>query len=137
MLQENTITITRGIDLFRGDYVPPDIRTVRALQSLIDHYFRQERDLEFYSRSLNMTLNRLNTVSKAHLGRTVYELLQDRLHDEAVKLLKYTTLSVKEIAYELGMSDPAYFFRCFKRLTGLSPGEFRKRQFNMAVNTDL
>lgn len=116
-----------GTEIFMGDYVPPDIRTIRSLQVLIEQHFREMRELEFYSSSLNITLNRLNSLSRAHLGRTVYELLQARLHEEAIKLLQYTTLSVKQIAFELGMSDPAYFFRCFKRITGMRPREFRKR----------
>lgn len=125
MLQEVN-TKPQITEIFGRDYVPPDIRIICSLQALIEQYFREERDLEFYSRYLNLTLNRLNSLTRAHLGRTVYQLLQDRLHEEAVKLLKYTALSVKQIAFELGMSDPAYFFRCFKRITGMSPGEFRK-----------
>lgn len=140
MLQENTTRLS-GTEIFRGNYIPPDVRQVRELEDLIEQHFREMRTPEFYSESLRITLSRLNTISRAHLGRSVYELLQDRLHEEAIKLLRYTTLSVKQIAYELGMSDPAYFFRCFKKITGMSPGEFRKsnnqlkgnRQFSQAV----
>lgn len=129
MMQQGQNTGPARADVFRGDYVPPDIRQVRELQALIERHFRETRDLEFYSRSLKITLSRLNTLTQAHLGRTVHGLLQDRLHEEAVKLLLYTTLSVKQIAFELGMNDPAYFFRCFKRITGMPPGDFRKRNY--------
>lgn len=107
-------------------YIPPDILQVMTLQKLIETHFRQERDLDFYARQLHLTLPRLNNLTRAHLGKTLYELLQDRLHEEAIKLLRDTTLTGKDIAYELGMSDPAYFFRCFKRVTGMRPREFRK-----------
>lgn len=129
MLQEVNIK-PQITAIFGRDYIPPDIRIICSLQSLIEEHFREERDLEFYSRHLNVTLNRLNMLTRALLGHTVYELLQARLHEEAVKLLQYTTLSVKEIAFELGMSDPAYFFRCFKRITGIAPREFRQQLGN-------
>lgn len=127
MLSENKTKWLRA-EIFIGDYTPPDIRLMRELQVLIEQDFRKIRDLEYYSRSLKVTLDRLNKLSRAHFGRSVYELLQERLHVEAVKLLSYTTLSVKQITFELGMNDPAYFFRCFKRITSVSPGEFRKRE---------
>jgi YesN/AraC family two-component response regulator len=44
---------------------------------------------------------------------------------EAKRLLLHSTLSVKESGYTIGMKDPAYFTRWFKKLEGVSPGEFR------------
>jgi AraC-like DNA-binding protein len=45
---------------------------------------------------------------------------------EAKRELKYGTDNVKEIAYELGFEDPAYFSRLFSKEEGLSPLEYRK-----------
>ena len=129
MLQENKIR-QAGAEVFWGDYVPPDIRQLRELQTLIEQHFREMRGLEFYSGRLKLSVKRLNTITRAHLGLTAYELVQQRLHAEAVKLLLHTTLSVKQIAYELDMNDPAYFCRCFKRITGMSPGQFRKAKIH-------
>ena len=37
-------------------------------------------------------------------------------------------MSIQQIAYELGYADPAYFTRTFLRVTGETPGAFRKRE---------
>lgn len=47
-------------------------------------------------------------------------------------LKKYT--SIKEIAYETGFYDPAHFSNCFKKLTGMTPGEFIKSNEHIAMD---
>ena len=64
------------------------------------------------------------------LFKTVFEVtpfnyvLQLRM-DEAVRLLRSTTMSIKETAYELGYKDVAYFTRTFSKYFGTSPAKFR------------
>jgi AraC-like DNA-binding protein len=116
-----------GIEHFRGDYVPPDIRLAHGLQALIERHFRERREAEFYSGSLHISLKRLNRLTNHYHQKTVYQLLQERLHQEAELLLKHTTLSAKQVAFELGVCDPAHFSKCFKKITGMRPGEYRKR----------
>jgi len=117
---------TDGIAKFQEEYVPPDIRLVRELKSLIEHYFREIREPEFYSNKLNISLKRLNRLTGYYEQKTVYQLVQDRLHREAELLLRHTTLTAKEIAMELGVCDAAHFSKCFKAVTGLTPGAFRR-----------
>ena len=61
-----------------------------------------------------------------YFKKTLYELLQDRIHREAVFLLSQTTLTAKEICYELGVCDPGHFTRSFKLVEGVRVREFRK-----------
>jgi AraC-like DNA-binding protein len=57
-----------------------------------------------------------------------YEQLLDGLRRRlALRFVREQGLSVKEVAYRLGFSDPAAFSRAFKRWTGSSPGEMRTR----------
>lgn len=46
---------------------------------------------------------------------------------EAKRLLVHTAMSAKEIAYELGYEDPAYFSRLFQIKSGESPSAFRTK----------
>ncbi len=62
-------------------------------------------------------------------GRTVTELLHDRIVLESKRNLAFSHKSVKEICYELGFEDPAYFSRFFKNNTGISPQDFRDMMF--------
>jgi AraC-like DNA-binding protein len=111
---------------FASGFIPADIKLVQDLKSLIDLHFKTIRDPEFFSDQLNISLRRLNRLTQHYCKQSVYQMLQCRLHQEAELLLKYTTLSAKEIANELGVCDPAHFNKCFKRITGLCPLEYRK-----------
>ena len=55
----------------------------------------------------------------------MHELIEDKLLSEAKMLLLTTGLNMKQIAFQLGFSDPAYFGRFFKRHTGFSPAHYR------------
>jgi AraC-like DNA-binding protein len=48
-----------------------------------------------------------------------------RMLVEAERQLRYTAMSVSQVAYYLGFEDPAYFSRFFRRRTGLPPKSFR------------
>src|SRR5688500_1677528 len=98
--------------VFQASYVPADFQIVLNLQELIEVHFKDKRDPEYYSSSLNISLKRLNRLTMAYSHKSVYQLLQDRLHREAELLLKHTTLTAKQIAFELGVCDPAHFSKC-------------------------
>jgi len=122
---ELVINISEKASLFQQAHVPADLQLLHYFQTLLEQYFREVRDPAFFSHRLGITLLRLNKLTRSHLGTTVYETMQNRLHIEALKLLQFSTLSVKEITYELGMDRPSYFCRCFRRLEGMSPLEYR------------
>ena len=48
------------------------------------------------------------------------------LENEAKKYLLNTNYSISEVSYFLNFKDPAYFTRLFKKMTGVTPSEFRK-----------
>ena len=48
---------------------------------------------------------------------------------EAKNLLYHTSMSVKEIAFQLGFQSASHFFRFFKKHTGMSPLGYRKSEF--------
>ena len=56
-------------------------------------------------------------------------VIKRRIVLEAKRLLAHTALNVKEIGYDLGYEDPAYFIRLFTKQTGVSPVEFRKKYY--------
>lgn len=108
------------------NYIPPDWKLMTRLQELIESNFREKRDLKFYCETLGITIRRLNKVTTFYLKKTLYELLQDRIHREAVFLLSQTTLTAREICFELGVCDPGHFTRSFKLVEGVTPKEFRR-----------
>lgn len=93
--------------------------------SLIDRHFKEEHSVSFYAGQLNITPNYLNILSKKHFKVPATYLIQSRAVLEAKRLLQASDLSIKEIGFELGFYDHAYFTKFFKSLTGTTPTTFR------------
>lgn len=92
---------------------------------LIDQYFKEEKFVAFYASQLNISANYLNILCKKNLKISATQLIQQRVLLEAKRLLQSTDLSIKEIAFQLGFVDHAYFSNFFKSHTGATPTEFR------------
>ena len=58
-------------------------------------------------------------------GRSTKEHVTDRRMLEAARLLRFTTLTVGEIAFRAGYGDQLYFSRAFRRHHGVSPTDYR------------
>jgi len=99
--------------------------TIIKFKQLIEENFAKEKNVSLYAEMLNMNPSCLNEVTKRTTGITAGELIRNRVIDETKKLLYSSSMSGKEIAYELGFDDPAYFSRFFKKYTGTTLKEFR------------
>ena len=106
---------------------PAPLSLVPELQLLVEHYFLQQRAISFYAERLHVSPKQLNTLTKNYLGKTVPDLLRERLITEARRLLVHSAMTVSEIAYALNFNDNSYFNRFFKRSEGITPELFRKR----------
>jgi AraC-like DNA-binding protein len=98
---------------------------IHSLSHLIDSYFIQEQQLGFYTSAFNMSESQLNYICNKHFKSGLKKILQNRLMQEARKLLLSSELSVSQIAYKLNFEDNSYFNKVFKNKTGLTPKRFR------------
>lgn len=94
---------------------------------LIEDHYAEHWSVAKYARLLNLTVERLNRICKQQANITAFEFVQQRVLQEACRRLIYIVAPVSQLAYELGFADAAYFCRFFKRRTGLSPNQYRKR----------
>ncbi|MFJ2766325.1 AraC family transcriptional regulator [Streptomyces sp. NPDC087300] len=78
------------------------------------------------ARQLGVSVSYLSEAVKMFTGRTPGELIRQARIREAQRLLLRTELSVRQIAERVGVGDPAYFCRFFRRETGTSPGDYRR-----------
>lgn len=74
--------------------------------------------------ALHMSLRSLQRKLKAE-GTSYKTLLDSTRHDLAVQYVRSSRMSINEITYLLGFSEPGNFSRAFKRWTGNSPSEYR------------
>jgi AraC family transcriptional activator of pobA len=103
-------------------------RRLEAFSSLLHREVRNHRPASFYADALGITPTHLNRVLKAKTGFGTQELVAQRLIEETQRELLFTPGSIKEVAFRLGFSDPAYFSRFFSRQTGLTPGAWREQE---------
>jgi len=103
----------------------PDTTIIRFKQ-LIEENYMTEKSVTPYAEMLNINPSCLNELTKRTTGITAGELIRNRVIDETKKLLYSSSRSGKEIAFELGFDDPAYFSRFFRKYTGLTLKEFRQ-----------
>jgi AraC family transcriptional activator of pobA len=105
-----------------------DIVRIARLNELIGLHYREHLPVEFYARELGVSVTHLNRITKAQTGRTMNELLSDKIISQAKRDLVFTISTAQEIAYGLGFADPAYFTRFFSREAGETPRQFRERE---------
>ena len=100
---------------------------IQKFRALVDANFKQHLPLQFYASELGITPGQLTRLCREVLGISSLAVLHARLAHEAQRDLVYTDMSIKRLANDLGFVDEAYFGRFFRKLTGLTPREFRAR----------
>ena len=100
---------------------------VARLREMIETHLRSGLSVAQYARLLNVTPARLRAACMEVTGKTPMRVLEERLALEAKRNLTYTNMTIAQIAYYLGFTDPAYFSRFFSKLCNESPASFRKR----------
>jgi len=100
--------------------------TIIKFKQLIEENYTTEKNVSTYADMLNINPSCLNELSKRTTGITAGELIRNRVIDESKRLLYSSSRSGKEIAFQLGFDDPAYFSRFFRKYTGQTLKEFRE-----------
>jgi len=98
---------------------------LRPFRQLLDRRFAIDHMVSDYASALSVTPDYLNKTLKNLTGVSAKDHIQNKLIIEAKRALIFTTLSNKELAYTLGFEESAHFNNFFKKMTGLTPMEFR------------
>ena len=120
--------IERWYDAARIDAREPDdaaVQLQRRFTELLEADFASHHDAAHYADALAVPPAALSRALTEATGRSTKELLTDRVMLEAARLLRFTELTVGEIAHRAGFTDPLYFSRAFKRHTGAAPTDYR------------
>lgn len=90
----------------------------------VETHLTEQHSINTIADNLSLTTNNLYNIVKEFSGVSPKEFITNRLILEAQRKLFYSETSVKELAYELGFSDPDYFSKLFKKNTGKSVTQF-------------
>jgi len=93
--------------------------------SLVSQYSSQQRNIAFYADQLFLSPRYLSTVIKGVSGKSLMHWVNLSVTNKAKIALRHTDRSIAEIAHELGFDEQTTFTRFFKRMTSLTPSEFR------------
>lgn len=92
---------------------------------LVGENHSKERMVSFYADKLCVTPKYLSRIVKEVSGKTAPEWIDDFIILTSKHLLKHSSLSIKEIAIKLNFQSQSFFFRFFKRITGITPTQYR------------
>ena len=94
-------------------------------KKLLSENFKTLKSPAQYAKALSYSLSHLNESVKSTSGFPVSYWIHQQGVLEAKRLLCYTSMDVREIAFALGYEDHTYFSRLFSKVVGMSPSAFR------------
>ncbi|MFC5263308.1 helix-turn-helix domain-containing protein [Kribbella qitaiheensis] len=103
-----------------------DDRLLRAIE-FVDRNLRGDLTVAALARASNLSISRFAHLFRTQLGVTPQQFVERRRLDAARRLLELTTRPIASVAAETGFPNPLYFSTRFRRHTGLSPTEYRRR----------
>ncbi|MGV0810498.1 AraC family transcriptional regulator [Mycolicibacterium boenickei] len=120
------IDLARLTDDVAGDLRRSGEPLLAEVFTVIDRRLSQPLSLRDVADKVGMTPGHLTTSVRRRTGRTVGEWIHERRMSRARELLSDPDLPVAEVARQVGMTDPGYFSRQFRRTHGMSPREWRR-----------
>lgn len=103
------------------------VTLLRSFKQLLNQHFERWHKVSEYAEAMFITPDHLNNAVKSMTGKTAKEHIQARITLAARRYLLFSDFTLKEIAYQLGFSEPANFSQFFKKCTGESPSVWRER----------
>lgn len=105
-------------------------QVIKQAIAYIELHFHQEITLEDLSREVGLSKSYLSTLFKKEIGKSIVEYITELRMAKAKELILKSDLKIFEIAEKVGINDPKYFSKLFKRTVGLSPNEYKNKYDN-------
>lgn len=102
------------------DYVAKKI-----METIKNDYMNPNLSVEYFADMFNMSAPHISRLFKNTALETIGDYIGKVRMDKAKELLLDTGLTVEKIAEKIGFASSIYFFKCFKKAYGVTPGEFR------------
>ena len=122
------VTIMRlsGVEEPQRDNSGSSAHFLQKFRRLVEINFRAHWPISRYAELIGISHDRLHAICRRELHRTPKALVAERLAREAGLGLERSTLTIEQLSHSLGFRDPAHFSHFFKRMTGVTPGAFRR-----------
>ena len=110
-----------------ADFREKTFDIIRQYYVLVDRHFKEKKQVQDYADILCRSPKTLSNLFSACGLPSPLRVIHERIEAEAMRLLLYTRKSAKEISSILGFEDLPAFSRFFKKMTGESVSDYRKR----------
>lgn len=121
LVEINRAKVAQGAEIWK-----PEALFLKFLEA-VRNSFHQHDSLAMLAQRLRTTELKLNELAKLFTGKSAQLVMHGLVVAEAKRLLNYERASIKEVAFQLGFTDPFYFSNFFKKHTGLSPKGYREQ----------
>ena len=135
MLMAQTDIMAEMLDACRRE-MDEEERTIHRNRSIFNTFcnllavhYREQHEVAFYAEKAHLTTRHFSVIIKEIVGLSASDYIEQYLATQAKNLLSTRPdLSVQQISYHLGYADSPSFCRFFKRLTGVTPNDYRHRK---------
>lgn len=126
--------------LYSRAYALPEVHHQGTIpyqfKQLVEQHIAREHAVSFYATRLGVTRARLDEALRVIYGMTASQIIRRRLLVELKAALLHEDKAIKEVAYELGFSEPQHMMRFFKSMTGQTIGQWLELCKNGSIPLD-
>ena len=105
-----------------------DLKSIYSVKELIDKNYKSHIIIPDLATEAALSTTRLKEGFKQVFAVTIYEYLIQVRMGKAKILLEETALFIKRIAFMVGYKNSTSFINAFKKMFGITPGEFRRKE---------
>ena len=132
LLKANFYSRGHGVHRSENSVSRPGESIVDRFFPLLGEYYKTERGVEFYAGKLFITPKYLSRVIRDNTGKTVSDWIEEYVVAEIKSMLGSTGLTIQQISHELNFPSQSFLGKYFRRIVGVSPGDYRKSLRNFS-----
>jgi AraC-like DNA-binding protein len=108
--------------------IPYTRQMAEQIRHYIDHHYQQDLSLEMLADMVHYSPCHMNMIFRKEIGMPIRQYILQKRLQQAEHLLLTTHFEIKQIAFQVGFTDPLYFSRLFRKHFGHSPTRFERQQ---------
>ena len=105
-----------------------DVERLHCAKLILEKEFKSHYTADQLAQKVGTNEYKLKHGFKQLFNASLYKFLTHVRIEKAKNLLEFTELPVKGVAVSVGVPDVPTFVKCFKRVTGVCPSEWRRRE---------
>ncbi|MVB10858.1 HTH-type transcriptional activator RhaR [Caprobacter fermentans] len=114
-------------EIFRKYKIDAHSSTIQNILQYIDGHYNEPLTLSSLARQFNFNYSYLSTYFHSHHSEGFSEYLNKERIRHAAELLRSDPLPISDVCEAVGYTDQSYFTRVFKKMTGITPREYRRK----------